>query len=63
MTRLLRLAAGVLCLGVRALGVVCVDPACLLHFPHGCDPDNQVSVADEIARQEHLRQQEAALRR
>jgi hypothetical protein len=63
MTKLLRLAAGVLCLGVLALGVIVFDPACLIHFPHGCDPDNKVSVADEVARHEHLNQQEAALRR
>jgi hypothetical protein len=63
MCKFLRLAAGVCCLGVLALGVICVDPACLIHFPPGCDPDSRVSVADEVARHEHLNQQEAALRR
>jgi hypothetical protein len=63
MCKFLRLAAGVCCLGVLALGVVHFDPACLINFPHSCDPDNRVSVADEVARHEHLNQQEAALRR
>jgi hypothetical protein len=55
--------AGTLCLGVRALGVVVFDPACLLTFPHRWDPDKKASLAEEIARKEQLNQQEAAPRR
>jgi hypothetical protein len=63
MTKLIRLAAGVLCLGGLGLGVVVFDPACLINFPHRCDPDKKASLAEEIARKEELDQQEAALRR
>jgi hypothetical protein len=63
MSKFLRLGAGVLCLGMLALGVVVFDPACLLTFPHRGDPDKNASLADEIARNEQLDQQEAALRR
>jgi hypothetical protein len=63
MSECIRVAAGTLCLGVLALGVVVFDPACLLTFPHREDPDKKASLAEEIARKEQLNQQEAALRR
>jgi hypothetical protein len=63
MSKSLRLAAGVLCVGVLAMGVVHFDPACLLNFPHGRDPDKRASMAEEVARIAQLDQQEAALRR
>ena len=63
MTKFLWLAAGILWLGVLALGVVVFDPASLSNFPHRRDPDQKVSLGEEIARNEQLDQQEAALRR
>jgi hypothetical protein len=63
MTKFLRLAAGVLCVGVLALGVVYFDPACLINFPHPWDSDKKASVAEEVARNEQLDEREAALRR
>ena len=63
MSKFLRLTAGVCCLGVLALGVVVFDPACLITFPDRWDPDKRASMAEEIARNEQLDQQEAALRR
>ena len=63
MTKFLRLAAGILCVGVLALGVVVIDPAWLSNFPHRRGPDNKASLAEEIARNEQLDQQEAALHR
>ena len=63
MSKFIRLAAGTLCVGVLALGVVYFDPACLIHFPHRWDPDNKTSLAEEVARDEQLDQQEAALHR
>jgi hypothetical protein len=63
MTKFLRLAAGILCVGVLALGVVVIDPSCLSNFPHRRGPDNKASLAEEIARNEQLNQQEAALHR
>ena len=63
MSKFLRLAAGVLCLGVLALGVVVFEPSCLIHFPHRLDPDKRASMAEEIARHEQLDEQETALRR
>jgi hypothetical protein len=63
MSKFLRLAAGVLCLGVLALGVVVFDPACLSNFPHRWDPDKKASLVEEIARNEQLDQREDAIRR
>ena len=63
MSKSLRLAAGVLCVGVLALGVVHFDPACLLNIPHGRDPDKRASMAEEVARNEQLNEREAALKR
>jgi len=63
MSKCIRVAAGTLCLGVLALGVVVFDPACLLTFPHRGDPDKKASLAEESARKEQLNQQEAVLRR
>ena len=63
MGKFIRLAAGVCCLGVVALGVVVFDPACLPTFPPRWDPDNRASLAEEVARNERLDEQEAALRR
>jgi hypothetical protein len=62
MTKLIRLAAGVLCLGALALGVVAFDPACLPTLPHRWDPDKTASLAEEFARQEELDQREDAIR-
>ena len=63
MSKCIRLGAAVLCLGVLALGVVVFDPACLLTFPHRGDTDKKASMAEEMARNEQLDQQEAALHR
>jgi hypothetical protein len=64
MSKLPRLAAVVLCVGVLALGVVCFDPACPLTYPAPWDPDRRDSMAETLARREHLKQlQEATLRR
>ena len=52
MSKCIRLAAGILCLGVLALGVVVFDPACLSNFPHRGDPDKKASLVEEIARNE-----------
>jgi hypothetical protein len=64
MSKLFRLAAVVLCVDVLALGVVYFDPACPLTYPTPWDPSRRDSMADELLRQEHLKQlQEASLRR
>ena len=63
MTKFIRLAAGVLCLGVLALGVVAFDPACLPTFPPRWGPNGGASMAEEVARNEQLNEQYAALRR
>jgi hypothetical protein len=63
MTKFIRLAAGVLCLGVLALGDVALDPACrLLSSFGGCAADSG-SVAEEIGRGEQLDQRKEAIRR
>jgi hypothetical protein len=62
MTKFIRLAAGILCVGVLALGVVVIDPACLSSFPRRPASDEKALLAEEIARQEQLVQREAALR-
>jgi hypothetical protein len=64
MSKLLRLAAVVLCVGVLALGVVCFDPACPLTYPAPWEPDRRNSMAEEVMRKEHLKQlHEASFRR
>jgi len=64
MAKFLRLAAGVLCIGVLALGVVFFDPSCLLTFPSPWDPDRRDSMAETLARGEQLQQlREASYRR
>jgi hypothetical protein len=64
MSKLLRLAAVFLCVGVLALGVVCFDPACPLTYPAPWDPDRRNSMAEEAIRTEHLKQwHEASMRR
>ncbi len=64
MTKLLRLGAGVLCLGVLALGVVFFDPACPLTYPVPWDPMRRDSMAEDLVRREHLKQlHEASFRR
>ena len=64
MSKFLRLAAGVLCVGILALGVVYFDPACLLTSPAPWDPDRRDSLAETLARSEELRQlREASYRR
>jgi hypothetical protein len=64
MNTFLRLAAGVLCLGVLALGVVSFDPACPLTSPAPWDPNRRDSMAETLARSEHLKRlHEASFRR
>ena len=63
MAKFLRLAAGVLCLGVLVLGVVVFDPACLVNFPYRWDPDKRVSLAEEVERREQMRQMVEATHR
>jgi hypothetical protein len=63
MGKFLRLAAGVLCVGMLALGAVFFDPTCLSNFPHRWDPDKKNSIVTEIARKEELDQREDAIRR
>jgi hypothetical protein len=63
MAKLIRLAAGVCCLGILALGVVAFDPACLPTFPPRRGPDDRASMADEVARGERLNELNAALQR
>ena len=64
MSKLIRLAAVVLCVGVLALSVVYFDPACPLTYPTPWDPQRRSSMAEELTRQEHLNQlHEASFRR
>jgi hypothetical protein len=63
MSKLIRLAAAVLCVGVRALGVVLFDPACPLTYPPRRDSGTRASMAEEVARNEELDQREDAIRR
>jgi hypothetical protein len=64
MSKLMRFAAGVLCVGVLALGVVYFDPACPLTYPAPWDPDRRNSMAEELTRREHLKElHEATFRR
>jgi hypothetical protein len=63
MTKLLRLAAGILCLGVLALGVVVFDFACPRTDPSSNDPNRRSSMAEEVARHEQLDQLAEAIRR
>jgi hypothetical protein len=60
MSKFLRLAAVVLCLGVLVLGVVYLDPACPLTYPAPWNAEIRSSMADDLARREHLRQLEQA---
>ena len=63
MTKYLRLAEGVLCLGVLALGVIYFNPACPLTFPHRWDSGKGASMAEAIVRNEQLDQTENDIRR
>ena len=64
MSKLIRLAAVVLCVGVLALSVVYFDPACPLTFPAPWDPNRRDSLAEQLARNEQLKQlHEASFRR
>jgi hypothetical protein len=64
MSKFLRLAAVVLCVGVLVLGVVYLDPACPLTYPTPWNAEIRSSMADDLARREHLKQlHEASLRR
>jgi hypothetical protein len=56
MGKFLRLAAGACCLGVLALGVVSFDPACPLTFPPQWDSAKSPSLAEQLARNEQLKQ-------
>jgi hypothetical protein len=62
MSKLIRLAAAVLCVGLLALGVVLFDPACPLTYPPRRDSGTRPSMAEEVARNEELDQREAAIR-
>jgi hypothetical protein len=55
MTKFIRLAAGVLCVVVLALGAVFFDPSCLLNYPSPWDPSRRDSMAETLARSEHLK--------
>jgi hypothetical protein len=64
MTKLLRLTAGVFCIGVLALGVVFFDPSCLLTFPAPWHPGRRDSLAEQLTLREQLKQlHEASFRR
>jgi hypothetical protein len=64
MTKFIRLAAGMLCVGVLALGAVYFDPSCLLTYPAPWDPGRRDSLAETLARSEELKQlHEASYRR
>jgi len=63
MSKFIRLAAAVLCVGVLALGVVLFDPACPLTYPPRWDSGTRASMAEEVARNEELDQREATIRR
>ncbi len=64
MAKFIRLAAGVLCIGVLALGVVFFDPSCLLTYPARWDSSRGDSMAEDLVRREQLRQlREASFRR
>jgi hypothetical protein len=64
MTKFIRLAAVVLCVGVLVLSVVYFDPACPLTFPASWDPNRRDSLAEQLARSEQLKQlHEASFRR
>jgi hypothetical protein len=63
MSKLIRLAVGLLCLGVLALGVFLFDTACPLTFPASENPDLTSSMAEELARSEWLKQTTDAFRR
>jgi hypothetical protein len=64
MSKFLRLAAVVLCLGVLVLSVVSFDPACPLTYSAPWDTNRRFSMAEDLARREHLKQlREASLRR
>jgi hypothetical protein len=64
MSKLMRFAIGILCVGVLALGGVYFDPACPLTYPAPWDPGRRNSMADELTRREHLKQlHEASFRR
>ena len=62
MSTFIRLAAGVLCLGLLALGVVAFDFTCPVTFPHPWDSAQSASIADAIERNERLNQEEEAIR-
>jgi hypothetical protein len=64
MSKFIRLAIGVLCVGVLALGAIFFDPSCLLIYPTPWDPDRRDSMAETLARSEHLKRlREASYRR
>jgi len=64
MIKLLRLAAGILCVGMLALGVFVFDPACLLTYPAPRDPSRRDSMAETLTRSEQLKRlHEASFRR
>ena len=62
MSKLIRLAAAVLCLGVLALGTAALDPACRLLSSFGGCSANRGSVAEHIGRNEELDQWKEAMR-
>jgi hypothetical protein len=64
MNKFLRLAAGVLCIVMLGLGVVFFDPSCLHIYPALFDPIRGESMAEILARHEHMKQfREASFRR
>jgi hypothetical protein len=63
MSTFIRLAAGVLCLGVLALGAVAFDFACSVTFLPRWDSAKSASIADAVERNERLNQRKEAIRR
>jgi hypothetical protein len=63
MSKFLRLAGVVLCVGVLALGVVAFHFACPRTNPPSQNPNLKSSMAEEVARHEQLAQMMDAIRR
>jgi hypothetical protein len=63
MSKLLQFAAGVLCVGVLALGFLAFNRACQRTYHPPEEPGLRSTMADEVARREQLDQVEEALLR
>jgi hypothetical protein len=60
MSKFIRPAFGVLCVGVLVLGVVFFDPSCMLTFPSAWDPSRRDSWAESLSRGEELQRRREA---